>query len=169
MNTQKELVNIKDIPSLLLNKFQCGKDVIDDYFKHKAIDDDDVTTFGFINNDRVVALVSLCCTGIMIESGIRIQIIPAVEIKMFAVSEDYQHKSYPNVDNYKWSEYCLDKIIAFIYHFTENYCGASRIVLYSVPEAVNFYIRSGFKEFEKFMRPSEKRFLEGCIPMYMAL
>lgn len=27
MNTQKELVNIKDIPSLLLNKFQCGKDV----------------------------------------------------------------------------------------------------------------------------------------------
>lgn len=169
MNTKYDLINLKNIPSNLLNSFDCGNDVINDYFKHKAIDDDDVTTFGFLNDQNIVSLVSLCCTGIMLESGNKIQIIPAVEIKMFATSENYQHGLHPSGDDYKWSEYCLDKTIAFIINFTENYCGASKIVLYSVPNAVNFYIRSGFKKFEKFMRPSEKRFLDGCVPMYMVL
>ena len=53
--------------------------------------------------------------------------------------------------------------------FTDTYCGANKIILYSVPDAVKFYERSGFKPFENYMLQSNERYLEGCIPMYFDL
>lgn len=50
--------------------------------------------------------------------------------------------------------------------FTDDYCGASRIVLYSVPEAVSFCKRNGFDDFKEFMNPDQSLDVADCVPMY---
>ena len=61
------------------------------------------------------------------------------------------------------------KMISKIYEFTEEICGADKVILYAVPKAKNFYEKNGFTVFPPFMLQSESRFLEGCIPMYLDL
>lgn len=149
----------------------CENEVINDYFTNKEQDDNDTVSFAFIDEEKktLVALSSLSCSSIIMESGNKLHLFPAVEIKMFAVNKEYQHKPVFPEDDQHWSSHCLDKIIFHIREFTDTYCGASRIVLYSVPKAESFYLRAGFKKFLEFMRPQDKSFLEDCTPMYMVL
>ena len=155
----------------LLKNFDCENEVINDYFTNKEQDDNDTVSFAFIDEEKktLVALSSLSCSSIIMESGNKLHLFPAVEIKMFAVNKEYQHKPVFPEDDQHWSSHCLDKIIFHIREFTDTYCGASRIVLYSVPKAESFYHRAGFKKFLEFMRPQDKSFLEDCTPMYMVL
>lgn len=155
----------------LLKNFDCENEVINDYFADKEEDDNDTVSFAFIDEEKktLVALSSLSCSSIIMESGKKLHLFPAVEIKMFAVNKEYQHKPVFPEDDQHWSSYCLDKIIFHIRKFTNMYCGASRIVLYSVPKAESFYLRTGFRKFLEFMRPQDKSFLEDCIPMFMVL
>lgn len=157
----------------LLGKFGCENESINSYFKKKALKDDDATSFCFLTDDEetIIALSSLSCSAIIIESEKNLHLVPAVEVKMFAVNKEFQHKSMGmEIDEtINWSTYCFDKLIGHINQFTEKHCGASRMVLYSVPRAVTFYERIGFKHFEGLMRPQDKTYLEECCPMYMVL
>ena len=56
-----------------------------------------------------------------------------------------------------------------IYKISESVCGASHVVLYSVPEAVSFYQRNGFNKFIGDMEMPSKMFVEGCTPMFLNL
>ena len=60
-------------------------------------------------------------------------------------------------------------LIKYIESITINYVGATHISLYSVPQAVNFYKRSGFVEFASYMQRDKKTYIEQCIPMFLAL
>lgn len=155
----------------LLKNFDCENEVINNYFTSKAQDDSDAVSFAFIDEEKeaLIALSSLSCSSIIAPSGNKLHLLPAVEIKMFAVNKEYQHKPVFPEDDQHWSSHCLDKIIFHIREFTDTHCGASRIVLYSVPKAESFYLRAGFKKFLEFMRPQDKSFLEDCIPMFMVL
>lgn len=155
----------------LLKNFDCENEVINDYFTNKEQDDNDAVSFAFVDEEKktLIALSSLSCSSIIMESGNKLHLLPAVEIKMFAVNKEYQHKSVFSEDDLHWSSYCLDRIIFHIREFTDTHCGASRIVLYSVPKAESFYLRTGFSKFLEFMRPQDKSFLEDCIPMFMVL
>ncbi|MBP0977029.1 MAG: hypothetical protein J6P89_02485, partial [Oscillospiraceae bacterium] len=66
-------------------------------------------------------------------------------------------------------DYLFYDVIGHIFNFTEEQCGADKIILYSVPDALNFYSRNGFSVFEDYMKPSSDWFTDGCIPMYMDL
>lgn len=165
-----EMTILKDFQKSIID-FDCENTEINKYFKEKALDDFDAVPFVFTNQDSpIIAMASLSCSSIIFEIHNKLSLYPAVEIKMFAVNKVFQHKKYPEYDySENWSTHCLDKLINHIYTFTENHCGASRIVLYSVPDAVSFYEKNGFKHFEEFMRPQDKLYLEGCTPLYMTL
>ena len=63
---------------------------------------------------------------------------------MFAIDENYQHMQYSeDIEDGSFSDILFSDVIGFIYDFTENYCGADKIILYSVPDAKSFYIRNG--------------------------
>lgn len=143
----------KDIS--LVQDFNCGNEVINDYLKEEACNDTKATTFIIVNNDnnQIIAYYSLNCSGFVIDNGNNFTIYPAVEIKMFAIDEKYQHIPYStNREDGNLSDTLLDNVI-----------------LYSVPSAENFYRRNGFKRFENFMLQSTSLFLDGCIPMYLSL
>lgn len=89
---------------------------------------------------------------------------------MFAIDEKYQHMNYSeNIEDGNFSDMLFSEVIGNIYNFTDNYCGADKVILYSVPDAESFYTRNGFKRFERFMLQSTSIFVDGCIPMYLSL
>lgn len=151
--------------------FNCGNEIIDDYLKNRSFSDPQTVTFIIIDEDSnsVVCYYSLSCSGIVISHGTggKITIFPAVEIKMFAIDEEYQHIKYSEEDDVNLSDELFWLVIGEIYDFTDNRCGSDKIILYSVPKAESFYTRNSFKRFNNLFIPSSSLFIDGCIPMYM--
>jgi hypothetical protein len=155
-----------------VQSFNCGNEVINEYLKKEAYMDTQATTFLIVSNSdrQVIAYYSLNCSGFVVGDEKKFTIYPAVEIKMFAIDERYQHMPYSTDDeDGNLSDMLFSDVIGYIYAFTDNMCGADKVILYSVPNAESFYIRNGFKRFERFMLQSTSLFLEGCIPMYLNL
>lgn len=169
-----KIIKYTENEKTIAQDFNCGNDVISNYLKEKAHDDPQAVTFIAVDNsnDSIIGYYSLSCSGLAVDHGYsgKITIYPAVEIKMFAVDGKYQH--FPNSvdpEDGNLSDTVFSGVISHIYNFTDEQCGADNIVLYSVPEALNFYKRNGFSEFKNFMHPSESWFTDGCIPMFMTL
>lgn len=163
---------------LILSNFHSGNDSIDSYFKGKceAITDTSAKSFVVTNDNTqngmpsVIGVYSLCCSGYVIDSHNYFYIHPAVEIKYFAINEYYQDIQYSeNTEEGCLSSNILATIIGRIISFTDSYCGANKVILYSVPEVEFFYQRMGFHLFANYMLKNNERYLEGCIPMYLDL
>lgn len=157
-----------------MKSFFCGNDVIDAFFREKAADSIREVTFLYLDEARgqVAAAVSLSCSAIPVMDADRFyDAIPSVEITYFAVDERYQ--KLPQTSDKEdgcFSDYILGDIISCIYTFTENTCGASHVLLYATENAVHFYKRNFFTEIdEDFMLVKSKKFLDGCVPMLLAL
>ncbi len=158
----------------LLNDFTCGDSDFDENIKERLLEDSQITSYLVVNSDQghkeTIAVYSICCSGFIIQSSEKNYIYPAVEIKYFAVSEEYQDLPFSNkAEDGCVSSVIFDQVIYRINEFTDNVCGADKIILYAVPRAVEFYQKSGFESFEEFMLQSDHRYLEGCVPMFMDL
>ena len=154
--------------------FSCGQHYIDNYFKSKMLCDTKSVPYCFWADDNrkeLVGIAALSCSGIIIKSANSFHITPAIEVKIFAVDEKYQHKVFPDADEDggHWSDYCLNYLLYEINIITENVCGAEHVVLYSVPEAVSFYKRNSFESFTDLMQMPSNYFVDGCVPMFLNL
>ncbi|MEE1318993.1 MAG: hypothetical protein UHD05_05725 [Ruminococcus sp.] len=149
--------------------FDCKNEYINKFIRDTAIDDVDSTTFIYIDNktQKAICAYSLACSGIVANLSDKLYVYPAVEIKIFALDKEYQHRKFSeSKKSVTFGDVFLAYVIDSIGDFTENYCGASRIVLYSVPEYVNFYKRNFFKCFEDFMSPDESIVNQDCVLMF---
>lgn len=80
--------------------------------------------------------------------------IPAVELKMFAVSKKYQNIFYQYEDEKKpISAWILYEIINIVYSIKSTILGAKALYLRSVPDAEKFYSLNGFDYILKPMNP----------------
>lgn len=159
----------------IFSAIACGNSEIDKYFHENVQYDAQNVCYAYINgeNGDVIGLATLSCSGINIDSHNLIELIPAVKIDYFAVSEKYQDidisgSSNPE-DKYYISDAFLCLLIQEIRNISESYIGATHIILYSVPDAIHFYERNLFLDFEEYMKPEQYGYLEGCKPMYMPL
>lgn len=151
--------------------FNCGNEYIDQYYRdNKIFSDNDAVTYCFWADEQkseLVGIASLSCSGIIIKSHDQFNITPAIEIKIFAVDERYQHVKFPDDDTTeKWSDYCLFYLLLAIDNI-RSWCGASHVVLYSVKSAVNFYSRHGFQRFQQLMAQPSNYEIAECIPMFL--
>lgn len=153
--------------------FFCNNEAIDSYFRNEAPYDNTAVTYLFIDtdNDRVVACVTLACSAIFsTERGEQFStILSAMEILYFAVDEDYKHIIYKKNSKLTLSHYLLSYMLYKMGEISHSSIGAAKIVLYSVPEAVNFYKRCNFKEFGETMYGDKGYFVDGCVPMFYDL
>lgn len=171
------MVNLK-----FCNKFDCGNKTLNNYLKEKAYRDCDSVTniIRDKGSNKIIAFFSLSCGAIYLctthvkkeeqsSQNLKFTSFPAVEIKHFAVNKEYQDTYIVDEDtnkSYLLSGALLDYIKnKVIMEFTEKYCGASRIILYSTPQAVNFYETSGFESFYEDFVIDNSSYLEGCTPM----
>lgn len=159
----------------IFSGFTSGSPEIDRYFREDAASDPRNVCYAFYNqkNGDVIGLAALCCSGINLNDAKLVELIPSIKIDYFAVSEKYQDIELSGSDDPEERYFVSDAFLSFlikeIREITESYLGATHIVLYSVPDAVHFYERNLFGDFEEFMKPEQYRYLDGCKPMYMAL
>ena len=158
----------------MVENFTCGNDEIDKYLKTKAFED---LEFGnsftriIINkdNNELIGYYSINCSSIVMENYNHRYFSPAIEIKMFALSEKYQGIKLSNEDDDMFSDQILCEIISKIVGITEAYISARSIILYSVPKAKSFYERNGFEAFVEYMLSSDDMYIKDCIPMWFQL
>lgn len=172
-NISKSIIVTEEMKESIQD-FDCGNEALNSYLKEKSYNDPRAVTFVIKDkdSDKIVCYYTLNCTALVINPTEKSDIVlcPSVEIKMFAVDENYQHIAYSqDPDDGSLSDLLLADAISRIYDFTENQCGADKITLHAVPKAVNFYAKNGFRLFEDYMIPVLDWFTEGCIPMYMDL
>lgn len=155
-----------------VSDFRCGNFAIDSYFRSKASSDRTSVTYLFIDDDAdsLMACVTISCSAIFTDRETDYQfstLLSAMEVKYLATAEKYQHIPYSSdEDAPSLSDVMFDYMISQMQEISHTKIGASKIVLYSVPTAVSFYKRHGFKEFGDTMYGDEGDYLEGCKPMY---
>ncbi|MCC8161027.1 MAG: hypothetical protein LIO53_06960 [Oscillospiraceae bacterium] len=159
---------------VVFDDFSCGNDIIDRYLKIDALDDTKNITYLFIDNsdNSVTAFASLSCSGIRYHiSEATDMLLPSIEISFFAVRNDLQGLMYDEYEDdvYHFSDQIFAEIIKICRDISEKYIGAEYINLYAVPDAVHFYERNFFESYSEYMKASQKRFLDGCQPMYFSL
>lgn len=157
-----------------IKNFFCNNASIDNYFRNDAVRDKSSVTYIFIDtkNKTIVACVTIACSAIFTDTDradVFSTILSAMEIKYFAVDESYKHIPYVKGSNLTLSHYIFSYMLEYMKELSHNSIGASKVVLYSVPQAVNFYEKCKFKEFGDTMYGDEGYYVEGCLPMYYDL
>ena len=129
--------------------FTCGQEAIDSYFKEKLFEDKDAVPYCFwTESDKqdLVGIASFSCAGIVVRSGDHFNITPAIEVKIFAVNEKYQHQIYADDDTgaLHWSDYCL----------TDSNLNHTGIYLYSKGK-IMIHLTFDYKTDEKCTTPGQ--------------
>ena len=152
--------------------FFCGNPAIDEYFRNFAADDATAVTYLIIdeNNNKLLAALTIACSAIFLSKKQQFStLMSAIEVVYFAVDVDYQGMRYRPGDERSLSHYLFSYLIEMLRDISRTSVGAAKIVLYSVPEAENFYARLGFVPFQSSMYGDRGIFVRGCVPMYFDL
>lgn len=152
--------------------FFCGNPAIDDYFRQHALDDATAVTYLIIDtqNDKLLAALTIACSAIFLSKKQQFStLMSAIEVVYFAVDVDYQGLRYRPGDDKSLSHYLFSYLIEMIRDISRGHVGAAKIVLYSVPEAYNFYRRLGFRDFDRNMYGDRGTFVNDCVPLYFDL
>lgn len=156
-----------------LKKFDCGNNYINDYLKNQAKNDDAVTYLFIDNSDgSLLAFASIRCSGIRTKKEKTVYTQSAIEIKYFAVDSKYHKLPYGSDrddEHYYFSDQILMDICKICRTISEEHVSASHIILYSVPDAKQFYSRNMFGEFNDYMQFDEYDVIDGCIPMFLGI
>lgn len=164
------IVNLSSVSTNLIEDFDCGIDEINKVFKNNP--ENDFTCKVFIDNinNRIIGFIAYRSSGIRMTYEKDIVTKSALEISYFALDNDYQHLPYnKDYDSYNLSDSILCECLKMFRNLSEEVLYFSYIVLFSVPSAINFYKRNFFEEFNQYMESDNYTFIDGCIPMFMAL
>jgi len=106
-----------------ISGFESGHRVFDSYLRFQ----DDKAVLHYImeaNSDELITYFSLVASALLDGEISNLKVIPAIELKMFAVDKRYQGIGI--------TPYLLSAVIEMIEHCAVEYIGAELIVLYSV-------------------------------------
>ena len=140
--------------------FDCGFEIFNAYLKYRFLDDKAAIHY-ILNseNDDLIAYFSLLASCIFLDNYDDSNIIPAIELKMFAVDKKYRGLNLSG----QFLEAIYDKVVAYL-----QYVGAKALILYAVPaeKVVKMYESSGFIKMPENLSMYKSSFNDGCIPMY---
>ena len=143
-----------------IEDFDCGFEVFNSYLKYKFLDDKAAIHYVTnTENDNLIAYFSLLASCIFLSDFGDSNIIPAIELKMFAVDKKYRRL---NVSG-KLLEAIYDLVVDY-----SHYVGAKALILYSVPaeKVVQMYEKSGFRIMPENFSMYRSNFNDGCVPMF---
>lgn len=152
-----------------LDHYKCGNAYIDEFMKNKAKEDDETVSYYWENKKtgEIVAMASICCTGLIVRSGDIFNVYPAVEIRYFGMDESYQDIQYDeDIRDGILSDYILASLEYKIINEVKKICGVQFIVLYSTPESEKFYNQNGYENFTSSLAKSTDLRTQGCIPKF---
>lgn len=168
------VIDLSSVDEKLIEDFSCGNNEIDRIIKNKNSPE---STIKLVMDDKKKCLIGFIAYQ---ASGIRLYYEntaitkPALQINYFAIDSRYQHLQYDNHEDFQENKYNLSdeifcEFLKLFRKISEEFLYFEYIILYSVPNAKNFYIRNFFEEFNTYMSPDKYRYLDGCLPMYMSI
>lgn len=161
-----------------LGDFDCGNESINEYLittrKHEKVG---VT---YLIKDTVdfdiIGFVTISCSGIRYAPDSKwAETKPAIMVNYFALRTEYHGLPFSRAseidknDVFLFSDIVLSDVIKMCIEISEQRIGADYIILYSVPEKVNFYKRNLFEDYIQYMNKDYTRYLDGCVPMYLTI
>ena len=155
----------------LVEGFSCGEIDFDKFIYYDALGNE-CKIYLILYKNIMLGFFGITATGIitnkMENDNIKeIYNEPAIEINYFAIDVNYQHKIISTENKLYYSNLIFYNILYFINNI--DILGFEFIVLYSVPSAINFYKKHGFKEFESYMSANDKQYLQGCTPLFIKI
>lgn len=150
--------------------------LLQDFIRDENIQSREHVPYVFVNreNNDIVGFYTINCSSIIVtESDITHQdkyktIYPAIEISHFAIDKKYRHINLTHISS-KYQTLSHLMFMCAMYEITQiakNIINASYIILYSTPEAINFYKNCGMCEYDKRYMIDELPNLKSCVPMY---
>lgn len=164
---------LSNLNDYCLKYFDCGNEEINNHIKRYASFSDAERFFAMIDaaTNRAICVYSLKATAITTEQSARegAYYYPAIEIAIFAVDKNFQDTIYrcSGFEAYI-SDYMLCSVVDRIVGICRNSCAVQYIMLFSTYDAIRFYKRNKFKEFNQFMKNNDS-YIEYCQPMYLPL
>ena len=144
-----------------IDSFDCGFEVFNAYLKYKFLDDKAVIHYIIdAESESLIAYFSLLASCVFLNDFSDSNVIPAIELKMFAIDKKYR--------NLNLSGRLLDDITYVVSKYSSECVGAKALIFYSVPaeKVVQMYEGSGFKKMPENFSMYKSNFNDGCIPMY---
>lgn len=169
-----KILGVKD--KELVKGFRCDNPWIDKFVNKHSYKDKETVTYAAIDKklSKIISILTIECTGIYTVHSSKSKrsnsMISAFGIKYFGV--DIRYQSIPYSDNEQdktLSHQLFNKWMSTLIMLSRTTIGAKKIVLYSVPEAENFYKRFGFINFKSYMAIDNEHSLRGCVPLYFNL
>jgi GNAT superfamily N-acetyltransferase len=139
--------------------FDCGFEVFNEYLKHNFLDNKAAVHYiTDAENNELIAYFSLLASCIFLRESEDSNVIPAIEIKMFAIDKKYR--------NLNLSGKFLEAIYDIVGDYTRH-IGAKALILYSVPaeKVIQMYERNGFAKMPENFSMYTSEFNDGCVPM----
>ena len=145
-----------------IDDFDSGYPVFNAYLKHRS-DSAAMHYIVDVETEALIAYFSLLSSAAIIGDLDNLEVIPAIELKMFAVDKRFQKKGIATI--------LLESIIKVIKQYASECVGANIILLYSVPvdAVMNLYGKCGFQQASGTFATYKSYFNQGCIPMYKTL
>ena len=143
-----------------VNDFDCGVPVFNEYLINNLLDDKAVIHYVIdTENDNLIAYFSLLASCIFLSEFDDSNIIPAIELKMFAVDKKYRRLNL--------SSRLLNDITDIVRAYASECVGAKALILYSVPaeKVVKMYEYNGFYRMSGNFSMYQSNFNDGCVPM----
>ena len=154
-------------------QFNCGKERINTIFR-KDIDKIRTTTYIFTDkeSEKIISFVSFCASSIQIRNKRGLFSLPAVELKLFGVDKNYQHKNIM-MDNkeIKYSEFTFLWLISYLIKEIKPLINVEYLILHSIPDknTLKFYEKMGMQRIDENKSVHDSDFSRDCIPMYLKL
>lgn len=163
----------------LVEGFSCGNIFFDEFLAEDAIYETLSRIYLIVYDENVLlGFFGLSATGLSaINISERVKENynkPAVEISYFAIDINFQHmlyneKSKDEIVKIYLSNIVFAKLLQYIEEKISKVIGFNYIILYSVPEAVQFYKKHGFEDFNEYMIRSNKQMLSECVPLFVTI
>lgn len=173
----------KDEIYLYLNGFDCGKEKLNKYM-FQCIENECIVTHILYNNQKKepIGVCMLCCSSLVNcknnydendnldeDRPCTYLFFPALEIKYFALDVKYQDTQFDDSEMGYFANVFLSVMLSNIRDYSRTFSKVNYVTLYSVEDAIGFYSRNGFSEFDSSMAIDDDSFIRDCLPMCMVL
>ena len=164
----------------MLPNFSCGEEE-----EHKALDqyfndftkcpDAKLYIVRHKKSNEIIGLFALSCSSVtkteyQFKYPPSPDVVPAIELKAFALSEEYQHQTIDGLDErITIGDIVIGLVKSQVKWIVNNVCGARYIILYSVYSAISFYKRNGFSSFNEYVSSKPSNFSSDCYGMFMSI
>lgn len=164
--------SIEDLFSIddkLIENFSCGNTEIDKVLKDESSMEYTVKVVVDTERNCLIGFIAYQASGIRLHYKNTYITKSALQVNYFAIDTQYQHLPYDELDNedkYNFSDEIFCQFLKLFREISDKYLYFEYIILYSVPNARNFYLRNCFEDFNIYMNPDNYRYLDGCMPMF---